>query len=526
MTTVAASPVRCFGALLVFLLAASGCATTLRPHLPQAGALPRPAPPALQPSEIAVQVVAHLDLEERGRDLPTYLVDTQHFEAAHSLGLWSITGDATFQAWQQDNGLHIGMTSEGLQLDLKAHYTANVHVTQLFPLIGCDILGCYAQCGWDDELPLSAELKATAKPHWLKEWKATADVSVEAHSEQCLLTAHEIDKTDLIEGAIRRFVEKGVNERVKLMEVKTNIHDKAKTWWDMLSAPQPVDTEHQVAVALNPRSAFVSRISGSDQPDPRLRLVAGITAEPHAYVGAPPANLPAPMPFPDLNVDVDHAPGGSVTIALPVDLTYDEFSALANRPSPDGLVGEYADVGKLRATITHVSLHPLDAGAVAFSVGLKGGPRRVDYEPIKSPFALFRNLGRAIEHGFLVWATSFDGDVLLTGTPRVAPTEHAIRFDRVNFEPQNWSLVFIYADWVARSRLRALLQEKAVIPIAPHTDLATARLNAAINRRFDETTTLSGTMTEISLTNLAVGPSALSGYFLVKGSAQIDTVIR
>jgi hypothetical protein len=218
------------------------------------GTLPSPVPPSPPPSEIAVQAVTHIDLEERGRDLPTYAMETQHFEAEdNQLHLWSITGDATFQAWQQDNGLRIGVNSEGLELDLKAHYTANVHVTQLFPAIACDITGCSAQCGWDDELPISAEVKVIAKPHWLKEWKATAGLSVEAHSDRCVLTEAHIDKTDLIEGAIRRSVEKGIDDRVKAIEDKANIHDKAKTWWDMLSVPQLVDTEHQVAVALNPR---------------------------------------------------------------------------------------------------------------------------------------------------------------------------------------------------------------------------------------------------------------------------------
>lgn len=526
MPPVAANPVRCLGLLLVCLLTTIGCSATLRPHIPQPGRLSPPEAPPVPPSEIAVKVVARVDLEERGRDLPTYLTHTEHFAAAHILGLWSIEGDATFQAWQQDDGLHIGVAPDGLQLDLKAYYTANVHVTHLFPLVGCDVFGCYAQCGWDDELPLSANLKAIVKPRWLKAWKATADVSVEVHSEPCLLTAHEIDKTDLIEGAIRRIVEKAVDERVKVIEAKTDIQEKAKKWWDILSAPQPVDPENQVAVALNPRTAFVSPISGSDGPSGELWLVAGITAEPHVYLGAPPANLPPQARFPELDVDVSHTPRGSVEIALPVDITYDEFKRLANRPSPQGLVGEYVDVGKLRATITHVSLHPLDSGAVALAVGLKGGPRRANYEPIRSPFGLFRNLGRAIEHGFLALVASFEGDVVLRGTPRVIPAEQAIRFDEVDFEPQNWNLVYIYANWLGRSRLRTLLQEKAVIEIAPHASTASARMTNAFNRRLDETTTLSGRVTEISLTNLVVGSSALSGYFLVKAGLRVDTVIR
>lgn len=524
-TPAAASALSRLGAALVCLLIAAGC-ETLKPRLPQVGPLLPPVAPSLPPSEIAVRAIAHVDLEERGRDLPTYLVDTQHFDAAHPLGLWSIAGDATSQAWLQDNGLHIGVGADGLELGVKAHYTVNVRVTHLFPLIGCDLSSCYAQCGWDDELPLAAEMKATAKPRWLKEWKATANVTVSAHSEQCLLTAHEIDKTDLIEGAIRRVVEKAAGERVKVIEKKADIHDKAKGWWEALSKPQPMDSEQRVLLALNPRSAFVSRITGSDQPDSQLSMVAGIVAEPHAYVGAVPGNLPAPTPFPELAVDVDHAPEGTIALALPVDVTLDEFNALANRPAPDGLVGEYADVGKLRATITHVGLQPLDGGSVAFTVGLKGGPRRPAYEPIKSPFALFRNIGRAVEHGFLLWATSFTGDVLLTGAPRFAAQENAIRFDRVGFEPQNWNLVYIYASWVARSRLLALLQEKAVIPVAPHTARARERLNAVLNRKFDDGSTLSGSVTDISLTNLVVAPTAISGYFVVQGTAQLETVIR
>ena len=105
-----------------------------------------------------MQAAAGIDFEERGRDLPTYAVDTQHFEAEdNQLHLWSITGDATFQAWQQDNGLRIGVNSDGLELDLKAHYTVNVHVTQLFPAIA-----------WNDRLAPRSVGGTTSPPIWRK----------------------------------------------------------------------------------------------------------------------------------------------------------------------------------------------------------------------------------------------------------------------------------------------------------------------------------------------------------------------
>jgi hypothetical protein len=48
-----------------------------------------------------------------------------------------------------------------------------------------------------------------------------------------------------------------------------------------------------------------------------LRLFdTDIVAEPHAYVGAVPPNLPAPTPSPDLTVDVDRAPEGTVSLAV------------------------------------------------------------------------------------------------------------------------------------------------------------------------------------------------------------------
>ena len=106
------------GAAIVCLLLSIGC-TTLKPHMPEVGLLPPRPAPTLPPSEIALQAVVHMDIEQRGRDLPTYLTDTQRFEASTALGFVSIAGDATYQAWQQDNSLHVGINSEGLELGVR-----------------------------------------------------------------------------------------------------------------------------------------------------------------------------------------------------------------------------------------------------------------------------------------------------------------------------------------------------------------------------------------------------------------------
>ena len=120
-------------------------------------------------------------------------------------------------------------------------------------------------------------------------------------------------------------------------------------------------------------------------------------------------------------------------------------------------MGEYADVGKLRATITGVLvLHPLSTGHRCLHRRLE---RRTwlllqANEPIKRPGATSPVLGLGNRARSGRWATSFDGDVLLTGQPRVCPQSTQSASTELILKLRTGILVHIYAEWVAHSRLR------------------------------------------------------------------------
>jgi hypothetical protein len=274
--------------------------------------------------------------------------------------------------------------------------------------------------------------------------------------DQCKVSVVRLDVTDKVVDAARKGLEAQlpqIDRRIAAVSLK----DHAVDWWAALN--RPIRLHDAIWLKLQPARLRLGKITGAKRV---LTIQAGVDAYPQIISGAEPAIVASPLP--SLR-GVPRADGFDIVI--------------------DGSI-DYLTVSK---TLT----------ALLQGKTVTSGGRTVSIDSITAS-------GRSGGHLELTLAFGGDatGTLMLHGTPTYERSLGEIQIPDLDYDLDTNDNLVVALAWVRSDDLRAMLRDRARIPVAPVLDRGRAILTAGLNRTLGTAITLSAKVDSVEVRDLYV----------------------
>jgi hypothetical protein len=291
--------------------------------------------------------------------------------------------------------------------------------------------------------------------------------------DRCRVSIVKFDVTERVVEAARR----AVGARMPHIDRKIgemDLSDRAAGWWAQLE--QPIRLAEGVWLELRPERLRVGRVGGAGR---MLVVRAGLDASPRVVVGEQPAVVSRPLP--PLARDTT-AGGFRVLVDGHVDW------ATASRTITEALRGRTISKAGQTVTVTSVEATPRARGMVALNVTFTGD------------------------------AT---GTMRLLGTPRLDTARAMVVVPDLDYDLATDNELVNVVAWVKDDALRALLRERARVPLTPVLERGRALLTQGLNRTIGRAMTLSARVDSVTVDGLFVTRDGLLVRTGATGTARV-----
>jgi hypothetical protein len=380
---------------------------------------------------------------------------------------YAFVADRTaFTTFAEGNELHIRTT---LAYSAKVSYDPPVG-----PVIS-------ASCGQGDTRPrITVELATplTLRPNWRLASRArlvSIGPTTFEGADKCSMSVLRLDMSDEVADAARTAI------TAKLAEIdrkigEVSLEQRMTGWWQLLT--QPIRVAEGVWLVLGAERLHSGRPSGRGRV---LTIPVSLDAHPRIVMSARAPAIPD-TPLPPLGRDTSRA-GFRVTLDGTVDY------AAASIALGAAFAGKTLERAGHTVRVTKVAVAPTDSGRVALDVTFAGDAA---------------------------------GTLRLTGKPVIDRAAREIAVPDLAFDLQSDNQLINAYSWLASDELRAMIRDRARIPVDSPMFRARDLLLQGLNRRIGTALTLSGTVDSVSLENLFVTRRALVVRAVASGHARVS----
>jgi hypothetical protein len=339
-----------------------------------------------------------------------------------------------------------------------AHYWLQVGARVFGPFVKT-----LASCGLGKEGHRSVILGAEGEVFLTPSWR----LAVRARPldplpvSRCEMTLLDLDVTGPVMDGMKGALVAAAKDAEAQLRESTLVRAKAQEAWELAQRPLPVS--EGAWLLLRPERIRLGRPKADPASDGRvLLLLPEIQARPMLVLGEPPVQPPSSLPA----LDTTEATGQGVHIALESDLPFKQASEQLARQ----MAGRKFDTDQGSFEVTAVAVRGAEGRAV-IDVDLKG-----------------RANGRVSLAGRPVYDSAL-------GTLRVEDLDYT-------FESRHW--IERTAEWLFRSSLRKLLQERANLFLEQSFRGLKDQITLALNRPLASGLQLRGAVTELHLGQVRV----------------------
>lgn len=291
--------------------------------------------------------------------------------------------------------------------------------------------------------------------------------------DQCQVSVLRLDVTDKVEEAARTALTAQLPEINKRI-AGVSLVNQATGWWTSLN--KPIRLREDVWLLLHPAKLRLGKITGTKRT---LVIEAGVDAYPKIVTGTEPAVIMSPLP------------------------------ALAGVASADGF--NIVLDGNIGYSTISSTLTDLLRGK---TIGVKGREIIVD-----SVRAAGRSGGR------IELAVAFRGDaegtINFAGTPKYDAALGEILVPDLDYDLETDNGLVAAVAWVKSDDLRAMMRDKARIPVAPVLDRGRQLLTSGLNRTIGTSLRLSADVDSVAVHDLYVRRPGIVVRAAALGSAKV-----
>jgi hypothetical protein len=360
-----------------------------------------------------------------------------------------------------------GLYRDGIQARVEGDRIVVRTLAHYWMQVGARVLGPFvktlASCGLGAEehrrVILGAEGEVFITPGWRLAVRARPLDPVPV--SRCELTFLGLDATGAVMNGMKAALVQAAKDAEPQLRESPVVRAKAREAWELAQKPIPV--AEGVWLLLRPEKVRLGRPSSDPSGDPRfLLLKPELQARPMLVLGPPPSLPPTPLPA----LDVTPAAAGGARVALESDLPFPAASEQLGRQ----LAGRRFDTEKGSFEIISASVAGADGRAV-ITVELQG---------------------RA------------NGKVSLAGRPVYDAALGTLRVEDLDYTFESRSWIESTAEWLFRSSLRKLLQERANLFLDQSFRGMKDQLQLALNRPLANGVQLKGAIDDLRLGQVRV----------------------
>lgn len=360
-----------------------------------------------------------------------------------------------------------GLYRDGIQARVEGDRIVVRTLAHYWMQVGGRVLGPFvktlASCGLGKEehrrVILGAEGEVFITPGWRLAVRARALDPVPV--SRCELTFLGLDATGAVMNGMKAALVQAAKDAEPQLRESSVVRAKAKEAWDYAQRPIPV--AEGVWLLLRPEKVSMGRPSSDPSGDPRfLLLKPELQARPMLVLGPPPSLTPTPLPA----LEVTPSAASGVSVALESDLPFPAASEQLGRQ----LAGRRFDTEKGSFEITSASVAGANGRAV-ITVELQG---------------------RA------------NGKVSLAGRPVYDAALGTLRVEDLDYTFESRSWIENTAEWLFRSSLKKLLQERANLFLDQSFRGMKDQLQLALNRPLAGGVQLKGSVNDLRLGQVRV----------------------
>jgi hypothetical protein len=294
--------------------------------------------------------------------------------------------------------------------------------------------------------------------------------------DQCKVSVIRLDATDKVVDAARKGLEAQLPQ-IDRRIAAVSLREHAVDWWDALS--HPIRLHDSIWLTLHPARLRLGKVTGAKQV---LTIQAGVDAYPRIISGAEPQDAPSPLP------------------ALAGPAGADGFDIVIDGNIDYGTVSKTLTALLAKKTVT-TSGHTVTIDSIAAS-------------------------GRA--GGRIELALNFSGDangvLLLHGTPTYQRKTGEIEIPDLDYDLDTDNNVVDAMAWVQSDDLRAMLRDRARIPVKPVLDRGRRLLAAGLNRTIGGAITLSARVDSVAVRDLYVRRPGIVVRAAAHGKAKVAVI--
>ena len=291
--------------------------------------------------------------------------------------------------------------------------------------------------------------------------------------DQCKVSIIRLDVTDKVVDAARKGLEAQLPQIDKRI-ASVSLKDHAVGWWSALN--RPIRLRDELWLKLQPARLRLGKITGARRV---LTIQAGVDAYPRIFSGSEPVIVSSPLP------------------------------ALAGAPGRDGF--DIVIDGSIDYPTVSRTLTALLKGKTVTTSG-----RTVAIDSITAS-------GRA--GGRLELTVMFSGAsrgvLQLHGSPVYERAIGEIQIPDLDYDLDTDNSIVDAVAWVRSDDLRAMLRDKARIPVAPVLDRGRDILKSGLNRTIGNALTLSATVDSVDVRELYVRRPGLIVRAAARGTAKV-----
>ena len=291
--------------------------------------------------------------------------------------------------------------------------------------------------------------------------------------DRCKVSLVRVDVTDRVVDAARRALSSRLR-RIDRMVNRIDLTTRATRWWALLE--RPIRLTDDVWLELRPQRLRVGRVTGTGRV---LTVQAGLDALPRVTVGPEPT--PVYTALPPLAHD---STGGGFHMSVDGVVDY----TTASLAMTEALRGRSISKAGRSVAVRSVVVSPADRGRLALDVGFAGDA---------------------------------SGRLRLVGTPGLDASRGNIVVPDLDYDLSTDDGLVNAVAWVKGDDLRALLRERARVPVAPVLDRGRTLLSKGLNRTVGGVMTLSALVDSVSAEGIFVSPAGVMVRAAATGTARV-----
>lgn len=461
----------------LFVFAAAMVAACATPEIPKPDfkTMEPPPEPVVETSVIQIPVTVYLGpvIEKAEATVPME-VESKGWEVVGT----SPVGDlgVQYRLWREP--LQVFMKDRKITVSVHAYYWLMV-AHRLKPGLlskGEQPWMPFGSCGQAGEAPREIVLTTETEVSWTGEWKIYSFTKAlpNYYPVPCNITALEVNITGTVDAAVRpKLAEVGKMIDARIAQ-QADFHEKAREMWSKIQSP--AELEKGVWLLPNMESINVTPITGAGR---QIETSLEMRARPALTTGQKPAVAEKPLP----KLKEIKKGEGDFRLILKGELGFD---AAADRLLKR-LAANPVKMGNQALDVAAVNIYPSGRQCVIQLV-LKG---------------------------------DIKGTVYLAGEPVYEEDTGTLYFKDLNFTLETENFLHRAAEWLAHDDLLKKIRSQARFKLNTELENARGGIQKALNAPLDEHASLHGSLKELQLKSLYMGPRAFHVTLGARGSAEV-----